>query len=187
MTIPRIISYYTPDPIYTLAAERLKASLDKFGLRHTIIACEPRGNWNANTCYKSSVIYANLYSDLLFDQIWLDADAEVMLYPELLSDLDCDIAAVVNDKGLLASMIYFRNCPEVRELVADWVKLNKENPGERTGDQINLERLLKKNDHQLRFQALPWEYSYIPDIMGYIENPVILQHQASRQGRGYYP
>lgn len=186
--MPIYISYFTADEIYMPAANRLKISLDKLNLNHEIICCPSRGTWNLNTCYKANFIHAMLQAYDPLDLIWIDADAEVMQYPILLEDIKQDIASVVNNQGLLASVIYFSNTPKVRNLVETWIAANKANPNEFTGDQINLDRLLKKDEFRelITFKELPWEYSYIPGIMGQIDNPVILQHQASRQGRALY-
>ena len=51
MTMPLIISYNTPDPIYQAAADRLKRSLGKFKLSCEIICCTPRGAWIDNCAY----------------------------------------------------------------------------------------------------------------------------------------
>ena len=184
--MPIIISFYTPDPIYQTAADRLRISLQNFNLEHEIVSIESRGNWNLNCCYKANFVHAMMQAYDPLDLIWLDADAEVMRYPTLLAEQDCDIAAVVNQYGFMAGMIYFRSCPEVFNLLSDWVEVNRRYPDGKTPDQTNLEELIKAND-KINFKELPWEYSYIPGIMGTIENPVILHHQASRQGRGYYP
>ena len=186
MTMPFIVSFHTPDPIYQAAANRLRASLEKFNLAHEIVSVNPRGNWNINCCYKANFVHAMFRAYDPLDLVWMDADAEVMRYPALFADLDCDVSAVVNKHGLLAGLVYFRRGPGVERLLEDWVVLNQQEPNGSTPDQTNLARLLEKNDYNLKFQELPWEYSYIPGIMGTIEDPVILQHQASRQGRGYY-
>ena len=185
--VPIIISFYTDDEIYRPAAERLEASLTKFNLAHEITCYPTRGSWNDNCCYKAKFIYGMLREYAPLDLVWMDADAEVMQYPALLGEIKGDIATVVNKHGLLASVIYLKNSLEVETLINDWVRAVEANPNEFTADQIHLERLLKENRHQLTFEQLPPEYSFIPGVMGEMENPVILQHQASRQGRNLYP
>lgn len=183
--IPIIISYYTDDEIYRPAAERLQASLDKFGLAHEVLCCPKKGTWTDNCRYKANFIKAMLWAYAPLDLIWLDADAEVLRYPGLLGEIKGDIAAVVNGHGIFASLICFKNTPEVMCLVEAWIATNDVNPNEFTGDQANLARVLEQSP-SISFQQLPEEYSYNPDIMEKIENPVIFQHQASRQGRNFY-
>ena len=182
MNIPTIISFYTDDEVYRPAIERLKASLDNFGLSYDIVCVADRGTWTANCSYKAEFILSMLEDYIPFNLIWLDADAEVVRYPELFDRIEGDIAAVVNQHGLFASAIYFHNTKEVRNLVTDWVQAIKDNPGEFTDDQINLERVIKAQS-KVVFEELPPEYSFITDVMKPVEHPVIIQHQASRQGR----
>jgi hypothetical protein len=187
--IPIIVSFYTDDEIYLPAAERLRISLEKFNLTYEIVCCPKKGNWNANCLYKTEFIHTMLQHYYPLELIWMDADSEVLKYPELLGRIESDIAAVINKQGVFASLIYFRNNYEVKKLIEAWIQANKNNPNEFTGDQINLERVLKDPEYKdtVTFQELPWEYSYIPDVMGGIDDPVIIQHQASRQGRNLYP
>jgi hypothetical protein len=182
---PIIISYHTDDEIYRPAAERLRASLEKFGLEHEIVCCAKRGTWTENCRYKAKFIHGMLWAYRPLDLIWMDADAEVLQYPEMLSKIDADLAAVVNSHGIFASLIYFQNTPEVMKLVRDWIEANDEYPNEFTGDQANLVRVLAQHP-EIKFKELPGKYSYNPDIMDNIGNPVIYQHQASRQGRNFY-
>lgn len=187
--IPTIISFYTDDEIYRPAVDRLRTSLERFNLAHEIVCCPARKTWNENCLYKANFISAMIQNYEPLDLIWMDADAEVLRYPELLGEIEGDIAAVVNSHGLFAALIYFRNTPQVKKLIEAWILVNESNPNEFTGDQINLERVLGQEEFKrsVTFQNLPWEYSYIPDVMGGIEDPVVVQHQASRQGRNLYP
>jgi hypothetical protein len=175
--MPVFISFHTPEQRYVEASKRLEASLKMFGLPYEIRTLPSLGCWNKNDCIKAEFILAMLQSyPYQKEMIWIDADAEIVQYPKKLEDIKGDVAAVVNEHGLYASLVYFRNIPRVRRLVREWVRANNENPYEFTGDQFNLDALLKVSPW-IYFEELPREYS--SSIHENVENPVILQHQVS--------
>jgi hypothetical protein len=179
--MPTFISFHTPEQRYAEASVRLEASLKRFELPYEIRTLPSLGCWNRNDCIKAEFILAMLQSyPYQKEMIWIDADGEIVQYPKKLEDVSGDVAAVVNEHGLFASLIYFKNIPRVRRLVREWIRANKENPYEFTGDQINLERLLKGSP-EIFFEELPREYSC--SIHEGTESPVILQHQVSNLTR----
>ena len=191
MTMPLIISYNTPDPIYQAAADRLKRSLGKFKLSCEIICCTPRGAWIDNCAYKANFIYAMFKAYAPIDIVWLDADAEVVAYPEMLGELksEIDVAAVMHrGHELLGSTLFFRGTPEVDSLLQSWIVANKAYP--HRWDQVNLQEVLGTEPYKnlIKFEALPHSYAHIFDyIYDDGEVPIILQHQVSRNGRNLYP
>ena len=188
MSMPLIISYHTPDPLYTAAADRLRDSLKKFNLKYEVMCCPSRGSWLDNCNYKANFIYVMLRS-YARDILWLDADAEVVAYPELFEQITEDVAAVIHrEHELLGSTIYFRNGMEAEKLCEAWVLANKAHPGQ--WDQVNLKMVLNMEPYKdmVKFRALPHSYAQIFDYQYETElPPVIVQHQASRQGRKVYP
>lgn len=175
--MPVFISFCTPEEKYISASKRLEASLKNFGLPYEIRILPSMGCWNLNACIKAEFILAMLMSyPYQKEMVWIDADGEIVKYPNKLEGIEADMAAVVNEHGLFASLIYFKNIPRVRRLVRKWVMANRNNPFENTGDQINLEGLIQVSP-EIVFEELPREYSC--SVHDMVDNPVILQHQIS--------
>lgn len=185
-----IISWHTPDPLYTAAADRLRTSLDKFRLKHEIFCFPPRGSWTDNASYKANFIYAMIQKHPKL--VWLDADAEVVAYPELLGQLEGNVAAVIHPgEELLDSTLYLQRSDFwMDKFLEAWILANKAFPRRSTAAQINFQEVLGKEPYQshILFEKLPHSYAQIFDYP-YEDGlePVILQHQLSRQGRELYP
>lgn len=180
---PLIVSYYTEDAVYGPCKDRLLASLDKFNLDRWIIPATPRGTWTQNTCFKANIIDACLRAQAR-DIVWLDIDSEVMQFPALFGEIKADIAAHLHEGHQLnGATIFFRNKMEVLKLVESWKISNKVFP--KKDDQFNLQRTLGFFQRRgLTFEELPFSYARIFDYEG--DPPVIMQYQASRQGKALY-
>ena len=183
------ISFHTPEPRYVNASARLEESLKLFKLPYEIREMPSYGCWNLNCVTKPKFILAMMEAYPEQDRmIWIDADAQVIQYPEYLKHVKADMAAVIIDKGhgLFASLILIRNNQKVRDFIKGWVRFCEQDPYKHfTGDQKYLDNMVR-NNKTITFEELPWEYSYCTGIMTMDKAPVILQHQASIEGRGEF-
>jgi len=77
------VSFYTPD--FKAPAMRLKKSLDKLGLEHDIVPIGDKGRWRFNEAAKPEFIYEMVkkYKGKKDAVVWVDADGEMVNYPEL--------------------------------------------------------------------------------------------------------
>ncbi len=86
------LSYYTDNPVYRGYAEILKASFEKFNLRHEMIM-GPAIPWLTSVFSLPQMWLDSLDRDE--PVVWLDVDSEVLAYPEKLFDIaaqDADIS-----------------------------------------------------------------------------------------------
>lgn len=148
-----IVSFFTPK--YAEEAAGLRASLDKFGYAHEIVAVEEQGNWEANCALKASIVRQALqkHEQVLF----LDADARVKgSIDELLQPHDgIKLHKVTNDQfkpGWQAQkyryhavkhsmwnsgILSVRRSPESLALMDAWVEMAERRPGQ--WDQLCLQ------------------------------------------------
>lgn len=191
------ISYYTKGtPYEKVINNRLLPSLYKWNLKSEIEVIEDLGSWNANTGYKPVHILKMLlkYKE---DVVFNDADSVIMKYPELLFnipekyDMACHFldwyrfwrGIEGNDKReLLSGTMLWRYRPKVIYLLERYIETCRKNPS--TWEQRVLQSILNENNEYAIYD-LPVEYCTIIKHDGtypdYINDPVILHYQASRQ------
>ena len=87
-----ILNRFTQEGSYPECAARLKASCAKFNLRHSVEAVDTRGSWLDTVKQKPMWILTSLL-DMREPVLWLDADCEVMKFPDLLYNNGADFAA----------------------------------------------------------------------------------------------
>lgn len=80
---PLFVSFFSDNGGYKERAETLKASLEKFGLRHSIFQAESTDSWLNGIRMKPHFILDCLTAER-GTVIWIDADAEIIKRPELL-------------------------------------------------------------------------------------------------------
>lgn len=93
------ISFFTPNGAYPALAQKLQASLDRFGLRPDVQMRPPFASWEEGCRYKSRFILEKLlqYREPV---VWMDVDTEVWQYPHLLfGDHDFAIYNWTADRG----------------------------------------------------------------------------------------
>ncbi|GAH15924.1 unnamed protein product, partial [marine sediment metagenome] len=189
--------FYTKNNRYREVMNKfLLPTLKKWDLKYYIEAIESLGNWNKNTSFKANFILEML-EKWKQDIIWIDADATIEQYPNLLYNIppDKDIAVFYldwylhwkkkpnrNKRELISATMMFRYNPKVIKFVKQWIKQCEENPY--IWEQKVLQEMLK-TDNTLNVYELPPEYCsiilYNGKVPRYIEKPVIIQHQASRK------
>ena len=189
-----VIAYYTDN--YTEYINRLIKSCIKFGLSYAAKPIEDQGGWVNNCLYKPTFI-RDMLEHYKEPVLYVDADAEFVQCPLLSKDdIDCDIAVHTLDWGkyrdkrkgyfeLLSGTIYFNYTDKALEILNEWIeKCQNERD---CFDQWHLDKIIHEKrgyfgDQDLRIYDLPAQYCYIKEIMTE-PNPVILQHQASRETR----
>lgn len=181
---PLIVSYHTSDRVYSKCAVRLERSLDKYELDYVIEMRRPVGNWNENAAYKS-IFILNQLNRYGRDIVWLDADSEVLEYPEEFGKIDADMASLRWPGELFECVLYLKNNNRVKQTVMQWIQKNEEYCGWPTAAQKNLEILLAEETIPIKsFGILPPSYGYVEGEMPawFKDKPVIQQHMASRNG-----
>ncbi len=194
-----IVSFYTKNNSYKeVMEEYLLPTLKKWDLKYYIEPIDSLGNWNKNTSFKADFVLKML-EKWKQDIIWIDADATIEQYPELLYNIPLKYDAGIfyldwylhwknqpnqTKRELISATMMFRYNPKVLEMVKEWIKQCKLNPD--IWEQKVLQNILEK-DNTLNIYKLPPEYcSIILDnkrLPNYITSPVIIQWQASRKYR----
>ena len=187
MSKPIFISFHTPDDFYTWQAGRLIKSLNAFGLESHIVRKNRVGDWSQECFAKAPFILEMLGRFPEQDLVWIDADAEIKRYPELLDDIHTNIAFVENGNGCaLASMIFFKNNEVSRSFIKDWILSNRMFPDNRAVDQENFSILAHDYEaaKDVTVTKLPSAYNFEDGISQPIQEPiVIIQWIAARIGR----
>lgn len=185
------ISFYTPGYYEEILNKYLLPSLKKYNLNYIIYKKENLHDWSKNGRQKYEIIYSHLIN-FKENIVFLDADAEIIKYPELLFNLnEHDIAVHYldwslfwhnqpnqNKYELIASTIYIGNNTKTKKLFKQLYELTK---GSYEWGQKILPRLLDKNK-EINCYRLPLDYCRIikTDEKFIPTTEVIIQHQASR-------
>lgn len=191
------IGYYTRcTPYQIVMSKKLLPSLIKWDLEYDIEGIDDRGNWYANTSYKARFIL-NMLNKHKKDVCFLDADATIEKYPELLFripekyDFACHFLDWYlhwrNQRGqatreLLSGTMVFRYNPKVLSLMERYIEECENNPG--VWEQKILQGILAK-DKTVKIMNLPASYCAVikfdNKVPEYVGEPVIVHHQASRK------
>jgi len=198
-----ICSYFTlGTPYQNVAHKYLMNSLSAIKDREfasDICAVPDRGTWQANTSYKPEFIKQMLKKHKGLNVTFLDADAEVMVYPELFENIphEYHVAAHLLDrtkwynheigesKELLSGTLFIRNTPIGHAIVNEWIHMCELYP--HLWEQALLQRVLI--EMEVKLYELPLAYAYINSLPDgsdphvKCENPVIIHHQISRKLR----
>lgn len=199
-----IVGYYTENTPYVDEANRLRANLDRMGLRHDFREVPNLGSWQKNTQYKSHFVEDMLIEHAPHPIVYCDVDAEFRHCPTLLFKLPAsgiDIAACKHGgHELLSGTVFFSNSECCMQVVARWQQLCHTYPerfpggllphfpkGDIAWDQRMLDlaiRQLIKENVPVNFQVMPPEYCFIFDISAAkypeINDPIIVHTAASR-------
>jgi hypothetical protein len=189
----KYISFYTDGHYADIIEKYFHPSVVKFNLPYQIYRRPNLHDWLKNGKYKTEIILEALKSTT-DDIVFLDADAEIRCFPELLYHIPEEYNIAVhafdwfkfwrNKEGqtkreILTGTIYLRNNEETIKFVEEWNKLNQES--QEWGQRI-LQKLLEQN--KIKYYNLPFEYCRILRGKGGITSTdVIVQHQASREGK----
>lgn len=194
-----VCSFYTEGYYEEVMQKNLLPSLRKFGLPFYIEGIKGYSDWKKNTNLKS-LFLQKLVSNFNLPVVWLDADSEVVKYPDLFekfSDTVVDFGLFKLDwetwykngairEEFLSGIIYIKPGEETKAIVNDWVARVKAAPD--VIEQKHLELAVYDSEQfpYLKTQYFPLEYCYISSMPDgsepkvKLKDPVILQHQASR-------
>jgi hypothetical protein len=180
-----VTTYYT-DENYRLLAERLRASLDHFGIPHDLRAVASRGSWTENTGFRAEFLKGMMDDHPGKNLVWIDADGIVQRYPILLHELEgIDLAVHFKKRAghreLLGGTMFLRGNDRVRGMMDDWIKASAALPTYK--DQMGIRAVIDRDPTRLRVFDLPGTYCQIYDLMMDVGVPVIEHFQASRQFR----
>lgn len=189
------VSYCTSGVYERVMDDYLLPSINRWNLNHDIVTIKDMGSWNLNTGYKCKFI-----KDMLLiheeDICFLDADATIESYPELLFNIpkEYDIAIHLLDwqrfwrnkigddqRELLSGTMVIKYSQKTLKLLDEWIRqveIQKSKKEQKILEEIVL------NNSKYRLYDLPASYcaikKYDGSIPDYIGNPVILHHQVSR-------
>lgn len=175
----RVVSFHTPDELYSSHAARLAESLDKFHIPHQIICLENSGSWEQICVQKARFIY-DQWKESDGPVVWLDADATVEANPVLFENIDADFA-IHKWEGweFTSGTTYFSKTPLAERLLRQWVLRCEADPY--TWDQRHLQSAWCDiaATSELKTFYLPRSYCQIFDQPE--EEPAVIKHwQASR-------
>ena len=192
-----ITSYYTlGTPYQGVAHDYLMPSVRDKHILTDFRGMMSLGNWNKNTLYKPTFIKKMMLHYPNINIVFLDVDAEVMIYPTLFDQIpeEYNIAAHMLDrdswyqrdnggvKELLSGTLFIRNCKESLDIVDKWIALCASEV--LMWEQKLLQELLESMN--VKIYELPIEYCYIKTLPNgddphvKCDNPVIVHHQCSR-------
>jgi hypothetical protein len=179
----KVVSFHTPDELYTRLAERLRLSLEAHGVQHHIEKVTSSGSWVTNCAMKADFCL-RMRQEQSGPIVWLDADAIVRHTPDLFEELshtDVDLATYgwegrSFDKCISATIYMGTQCEPT---LASWARRCRAEP--RVWDQIHLAKAIDEcSQNHVR---LPESYCRIFDARWMKMDPVIEQTQASRVAR----
>lgn len=195
----KFISFYTYNTPYEEEINnKLIPSLKKFNLDYYIQGYKDRGNWGANTGIKSEFIRDTLlkYNEPI---CFLDADAIIVNYPQLLFNLPSNIDLSYhnldwflhwrnqpnkNQYELLSGTMVFFPTSKVINLLNEWITKVQQNL--QKWEQLILSEIIE-NKQDLNIYILPAEYCVVPKqdntLPIYLQNKklYIYHTQASRK------
>lgn len=175
----RVVSFYTAHNQYADHAARLRESLERHGVPHSLVPVDTTGSWEATCAFKASFV-RDMWRQASEPIVWLDADATVEAPPRLFGAIDADFAAHKWDGWTLAGgTLYFGRGDLARTLIDRWVLRCEADP--QTWDQVHLHSAWcdVAASAPLRTVWLPRAYCQIFD-KAKEDAPVIRHWQASR-------
>lgn len=177
-----MVSFYTPGTAYEELARHLAASVRERGLPLRIEARKRQATWAETCAQKPFFIREALEKHPRV--LWLDADARLMAFPELLRDADADFAVHRRD-GLGPQMrfasgtVYFSR--RARCLVDRWCEVQSRSP--RMWDQEALFRAWSEwEEGTVRSLFLPKPYlTKFDEGEELLRRAVVVHYQQSRR------
>lgn len=180
---PVFVNYFTRDTAYAALADRLRSTLDRFGLEHHIEAVESVGSWEGNCAMKAKFV-RRMWEQTDRPVVWLDADATVEADPALLRACGADFAAHKwQGWEICSGTLFFGRADSARRLLDRWVLRCAADP--LLWDQMHLDAAWAdiSATEPLITEWLPRSYlSIVPydPAAAQDSDPVIKQWQASR-------
>ena len=190
-----VVAFYTVGtPYETVLETYLMPSLEKFRIPYAIEPIPNKGSWIKNVAEKPAVIGRALLANPAYDIVSLDADAQILEFPQLFNEIpeQYDIALHRLDwrnwyghntdkKEILSGTIFLRNNERTQDIVKEWHLLATHS---NEWEQKCLEKVLE--ERKVDIFDLPLEYCYITSLPNgdhpkvQLTNPVIIHNQVSR-------
>ena len=185
-----VVSFYTPNTIYEERMRTLKASVEKFKLRHDIQPVEDKGSWRKNVSYKPTFLLEMLkkHKEPI---LWVDADGVFRQAPKLLYNTNCDVAYfywdMVGFRTICTGTLYFANTDMAFQILKAWETLDKAQSTTESG-QIVLTRTLEQN-LKIRLNStillLPMSYlwcNFLPSLRTKYLNEIepVIEHSTTQ-------
>jgi len=165
------ISMFTNDE-YVEQAKRLVGSLDALNLPYEVFPIESNGTWTLNA-QKKPIIVREALNKYRRPIVWVDADSEVLRYPEAIDDLidtNCLMAYTISrckkpssqpnklQRGYRIKMntafMYFGYSDESLRLIDKWIEINNIESSPTDGDQGNLHTMFYKGEYGCWYKSL---------------------------------
>ena len=154
-TFPLIVTAYTITShlgdYYKRCVTRLVRSCIKFDLSHLVLPLQQQANWDAG-CSTKIVVIQQLLRQLNRPLLWLDADGEILSYPTLLDNINCEMALASAGAHWLTGTLYFK--PSALPFIELWKQ--------RTGvvDEVALLQQFNATPHNKRPRMIMLPPSY---------------------------
>jgi hypothetical protein len=193
-----ITSYYTLDtPYQKVVHDYLMKTVTKLKLPSDIRGILSQGSWQRNTLFKATFVRQMLEAHPDKNIVFLDADAEVLKYPELFDKISEEYPIAVHyldrdkwynrdageAKELLSGTLFVQNNPEARRIVEIWEHACSSH--KMVWEQYLLHATVEQE--KVKIYELPVEYAWIKSMPNgdapYVkpDGPIVIQHnQVSR-------
>lgn len=181
---PVFISYWTTGTKYKEEAEKLAESCQSAGVDYDVREVPNLGTWQKNTQFKPVFIKQMMGEYNGRPVVWVDADARIVEFPELLYTMDADVAVHYrNGNELLSGTVFLSGSLKSKQLLDKWIEITKASPTvwDQKTFQDAVEIQLRSG---LKLNRLPPSYCQIFDLMADEGEPVIIHTQASRRLKG---
>jgi hypothetical protein len=199
----RILSAFTVGTIYEkVMQDLLLPTILQYGIPYYIVPAKDHGEWAVNSRQRPLYIREAMEKFPGENFVWIDADAKILKYPELLFHIpeNCDVGVHYmdwadhygrsNDKGkieILDGTSYYKNSDKMKKFCDEWIERSVtagKNHRHVLGTMID-----ERMDEDLNLFILPRDYCYVlnrpdgsqPAVP--LTDPVIAHFQASRLGR----
>lgn len=198
----RFISSFTTGTLYEKIIKNLESDFQKFNLPYHIFEVPDLGEWKANSRQRPLRIKEAMEMFPGENILWVDADARILKYPEVLFHIPQSCHLGVNylqysdhygrptdgDKvEILDGTSYYKNDYGIKPFIEEWIERSV--IAEKNHRHVLKEMIDEQIDEELNLFLIPREYCYIackPDGSAPavpIDNPAIIHYQASRLAR----
>jgi hypothetical protein len=170
-----VTSYYTLNtPYQKVAHDYLMKTVADLKMESDIRGISTLGNWQRNTLFKPTFVKHMLEMHPDKNVVFLDADAEILKYPELFDKIpeDCNLAVHYLDRDkwynrnfgepreLLSGTLFVQNTPEAKCIVEMWEQACSSH--KMVWEQYLLQATVEK--HHIKVYELPVEYAWIKTL-----------------------
>ena len=198
----RFISSFTVGTIYEDIVQNLLADFVNYQLPYYIFPVSDLGEWKINSRQRPLYIKEAMKKFPGENLLWIDADARILKYPELLFHIpdSCHLgvnymrwdehygrASDVDKVEILDGTSYYRNTPDMIPFMDEWIA--RAVTAGKNHRMVLKSMIDERIEEHLNIFLLPRAYCYVttrpdgskPAIP--LQDPVIAHYQASRQAK----